>query len=86
MFRMNFFIINNLIFTLTDCTAPNGPNSCHKTFSSVSGAKLYTKMHHPDPFMAFVGIIVLAKRSPANGEYLGREINPLVSEGKDLKK
>uniref|UniRef100_A0A1B0AY06 Uncharacterized protein n=1 Tax=Glossina palpalis gambiensis TaxID=67801 RepID=A0A1B0AY06_9MUSC len=27
--------------TLTDWTAPNGPNNCHKTFSSVSGKTNY---------------------------------------------
>lgn len=56
--------------TLTDCTAPNGPNNCHKTFSSVSGAKLYTKIHHPEPLIVFVDSIELAKMSLVNGEYL----------------
>ena len=38
--------INNILITLTFCTAPNGPKSCQRMFSSVSGARLYTKMHH----------------------------------------
>lgn len=58
------------LLTLTDCTAPNGPKSCHKTFSSVSGAKLYTKIHQPDPLIGFVESIELAKISFVNGEYL----------------
>lgn len=33
--------------TFTLCTAPNGPKSCHKALSSVSGAKLYMKMLQP---------------------------------------
>ena len=33
-------------FTLTFWTAPKGPKSCQRMFSSVSGARLYTKMHH----------------------------------------
>ena len=56
--------------TLTDCTAPNGPNNCQRTFSSVSGAKLYTKMHQPEPFIGFDESIVLAKISLVSGEYL----------------
>lgn len=56
--------------TFTDCTAPNGPNNCHSTFSSVSGAKLYTKMHQPDALIAFPGSIAFASKSlPVNGEY-----------------
>ena len=38
--------INKNLITLTFCTAPNGPKSCQRMFSSVSGARLYTKMHH----------------------------------------
>lgn len=56
--------------TLTDCTAPKGPNNCQRTFSSVSGAKLYTKIHHPDPLMVLVDIIELASISFVRGEYL----------------
>lgn len=66
--------------TLTFWTAPKGPNSCHSVLSSVSGAKLYTNMHHPAPFRALpavaaaaVGISVLAvpRMDPASrGEYL----------------
>lgn len=40
--------------TLTLCTAPNGPKSCHRTLSSVSGARLYTKMHQPVALSAVV--------------------------------
>lgn len=66
---LHLFVCKSLI-TFTLWTAPNGPKSCHRTFSSVSGAKLYTKMHHPDPFIAFPGSIEFANRSPAKGEYL----------------
>lgn len=59
-----------LKLTLTDCTAPNGPNSCQRTFSSVSGAKLYTKIHQPDPLMGLVDNIELAKMSFVSDEYL----------------
>lgn len=45
--------------TLTLCTAPNGPNSCHRTLSSVSGARLYTKMHQPVAFRAVVEVLLL---------------------------
>lgn len=70
--------------TLTFCTAPKGPNSCHSVLSSVSGAKLYTKMHQPAPLSALlavaaaaVGISVFAvpRMEPASsGEYLERQI------------
>lgn len=68
-------IVNHLKYkvyqlTLTDCTAPNGPNNCQRTFSSVSGAKLYTKIHQPEPFIGFVESIEFAKISLVNGEYL----------------
>jgi hypothetical protein len=68
--------------TLTFCTAPKGPNSCHNVLSSVSGAKLYTNKHHPAPLIvlpvvvvAAVGMIVLApKMDPASiGENLRTE-------------
>lgn len=62
--------MRNYRTTLTLCTAPNGPNSCHSTFSSVSGAKLYTNIHQPDPLIVLPGIIVLANKFSANGEYL----------------
>lgn len=61
---------NYLTLTLTDCTAPNGPNNCHRTFSSVSGAKLYTKMHQPEPLIGFDDNIELVKMSLVSGEYL----------------
>lgn len=56
--------------TFTDWTAPNGPNNCHNTFSSVSGARLYTKMHQPEALIAFPGSMAFASKSfPVNGEY-----------------
>lgn len=66
---LHLLVCRSLI-TLTLCTAPNGPNNCHSTFSSVSGAKLYTKIHQPDPLIAFVGRIALPSRSPVSGENL----------------
>lgn len=46
--------------TLTLCTAPKGPKSCQRTLSSVSGAKLYTKMHQPVELRAVVEELLLA--------------------------
>ncbi|KAE9525222.1 hypothetical protein AGLY_014290 [Aphis glycines] len=66
---LHLFVCKSLI-TFTLCTAPNGPNSCHNTFSSVSGAKLYTNMHQPDPFIELPGNMEFANRSPANGTAL----------------
>lgn len=45
--------------TFTLVTAPKGPNICQRILSSASGAKLYTKMHHPVP--ACPGILIPAK-------------------------
>ena len=63
--------------TFTLCTAPNGPNNCQRTFSSVSGAKLYTNIHQPAQVTdvpgddAVVGIMVLVpRRLVSSGEYL----------------
>ena len=39
-FWMNKKTSEEKYLTLTFCTAPKGPNSCQRTFSSVSGAKL----------------------------------------------
>ena len=61
--------------TLTFCTAPKGPNSCHRMFSSVSGARLYTNRHQPEPVRAVPGSSELPIRLSAEvpGEYLGGE-------------
>lgn len=64
--KANFNLVHSL--TLTDCTAPKGPKSCHNTFSSVSGAKLYTKMHQPELVMVFPCIMLLVIRSLVSGE------------------
>ena len=45
--------------TFTLVTAPKGPNICHRILSSASGARLYTKIHHPVP--GCPGILIPAK-------------------------
>lgn len=54
---------------LTLKTAPNGPKSCHSTASSVSGGRLYTKIHHPVPTTLPQGV-ELASAASCTGEVL----------------
>ncbi|KAK6171808.1 hypothetical protein SNE40_018235 [Patella caerulea] len=69
--------------TFTLWTAPNGPNNCHRTLSSVSGARLYTNIHQPVPLVlsdededevvaagVVLGSNVLGRRPGSSGEYL----------------
>lgn len=73
---LHFCVWKSLI-TFTLCTAPNGPNSCHRTFSSVSGAKLYTNIHQPAPVIALFGVdvvdgrrVLVPSKLLSRGEYL----------------
>lgn len=64
--------------TLTLVTAPKGPKSCHRTLSSASGDRLYTKMHQPAP----VGPVRLTPAklvmlSMVMGENLGKRVGEL---------
>lgn len=54
---------------LTLKTAPNGPKSCHSTASSVSGGRLYTKIHHPVPTTLPHGV-EFASAASCTGEVL----------------
>ena len=56
--------VSKSLITLTERTAPNGPNNCHNVRSSVSGARLYTKRVNP----------WLAGDSGAGGGAVGRVV------------
>lgn len=58
-----------LMLALTLRTAPNGPKSCHSIASSVSGGRLYTKIHHPVPTTLPQGV-ELASAASCTGEVL----------------